>query len=114
MKIRNGFVSNSSYSSFCIYGTRLEVSLTDEEEKKDTEGDALDTKMENLRNTIDKHKILEYHEDWDNNCFYVGRSWSSIKDSETGRQFKTSVESALKELTGKEENCETIDEVIQC
>lgn len=29
MKIRNGFVSNSSASSFCIYGVALEASLQD-------------------------------------------------------------------------------------
>jgi len=28
-------------------------------------------------------------------CGYVGRSWSSVKDDETGAQFRKSIEDAL-------------------
>ena len=114
MKMRNGFVSNSSSSSFCIYGAEVTVTLTEEEETADKDGDALDTKMEELRNKIDKMKTLEYHEDFDNNSFYIGRSWSSIGDNETGKQFKDNVAKKIKELTGKDELCDTIEETIAC
>ena len=35
---------------------------------------------------------------------YLGKSWSSIGEDETGRQFKAAVEAAVKELIGEAEN----------
>ena len=87
MKIRNGFVSNSSSSSFCIYGTSVDIDGNIEEMIENTG--------------------LEIHNYYD--TIYVGRSWSSIKDDETGAQFKESVNKALKNL-GIDAKCGTCEE----
>jgi len=89
MKMRKGFVSNSSSTSFCIYGTTVK----DELEAKLPEG-------------------LNYYYGDPNNegAIYIGKYWSDIGDDETGRQFKESVEKALEELLGKKVECGTIDE----
>ena len=90
MKIRNGFVSNSSSTSFCIYGAKVEAEL----DKKLPEG-------------------LHYHygdPNYEPQAIYIGREWSSIGDQETGFQFKQSVEHALEALTGSSHPCSTIEE----
>ena len=117
MKIRNGFVSNSSSSSFCIYGASIDVSLTKAEEDAVKDGDtdeAMEKKMDAFREKLDKSKHLEYHEDYDNDAFYVGRNWSTIGDDETGRQFKESVKKEIEEIVGEPVSCDTIEETISC
>jgi hypothetical protein len=54
-----------------------------------------------------------YGDDYDN--FYIGRTYSTLKDDETGKQFRESVETKLKELLagaglGKEVKCEHMEE----
>jgi len=71
MKIRLGFVSNSSTSSFCIYGTSIE-NLIDEE-----------------GNTIDELS----NPNIDTWCppggeIHIGRSLTEIKDDQTFKEFK--------------------------
>ena len=41
---------------------------------------------------------------------YIGRYWSSVKDDETGKQFKDSIKAKITELTGEESNCSTYEE----
>jgi len=150
MKVRNGFVSNSSSSSFCIYGVCLDEQVFEGDEAieafqklcaHDKEAyvariqgwlDKAKQKLEefpdreylkkqarfyeallNIENATeeDKEAISYYAEEqeyfWDvfgleyhcmylyERCGYVGRSWSSVKDDETGAQFRKSVEDAL-------------------
>ncbi len=78
MKIRLGFVSNSSTTSFLIYG----IELTSEELEKLTE---------------DLPELLEKEYSYDEDG-YLGRSWDTVKDDETGKQFKESVEKEVKKL----------------
>ena len=109
MKIRNGFVSNSSSSSFCIYGVCVDVSdfeesekfinylkedcdknledFEDEDEYKDyLWADPLDALYCYLE-SID----LDAHFD-DNGYIYVGTEWCDIRDDQTGAEFKKEVE----------------------
>ena len=97
MKVRHGFVSNSSSSSFCIYGFAVESS---------------------------KYELLEKIEDWlkyksiegwavraggnDSDYIYVGKKWSSIEDDQTGAQFKREIEevSALMQSELKLSECD--------
>jgi len=102
MKKRNGFVSNSSSSSFLIYGIVIEPSellnaldISKEEFEDKHSGstyDLLDTIMEDVDG-------FEWHDPWDDGCF-IGASWSSVKDDETGAEFKTRVEKTLREKFG--------------
>lgn len=78
MKIRNGFVSNSSSSSFCIYGVYV------------------DSMSKELRENCSKQNL--YVTSGDPNYdegYYIGREYSSIKDDETGKQFKDDVKERL-------------------
>ncbi len=87
MKVRTGFVSNSSSSSFCIYGAyfdsleEMAEALGLDEVPKNT-WDA-DTKGLSIWDISDYASSPE---------IFVGRQWSSIRDDETGAEFKRSVE----------------------
>ena len=88
MKIRNGFVSNSSTTSFCIYGVESDRSF-DEDDKH----------WEEMRELG-----IESYMEPDSDIHYAGISFTKIKDDETGKQFKDRVEKTLKEYFGKEIN----------
>lgn len=106
MKIRTGFVSNSSSSSFLIYGVSFEKS----ELLK-----ILSAKLNKPADEIDIHEDFEkltgyyvYHPcDGD---YYMGRSWSSIQNDETGKQFKDSIEKDFKEIFGDGVKVQTLEE----
>lgn len=108
MKIRNGFVSNSSSSSFHIYGVSLDTSEFEKliVEKglisaEDLEEDGVN---EFLWGTGVPGLNGECVCSWGNT--YLGRRYSGIKDDETGKEFKESAEKALKEFLGKDVKCE--------
>ena len=94
MKIRTGFVSNSSSSSFCIYGVYLdakEMALLSED-RYELNAD--------IRAKLDAAGFTKvnldvpggYQNETDG---YIGRDFTSIGDDETGRQFRESVEKAV-------------------
>lgn len=99
MKIRAGFVSNSSSSSFCIYGAYIRDSERNAiAEKAGVEHEELDL-CEVIEEYLSKNKInCEVHSAPYDSSVYVGRSWDSIKDNETGGDFKKSVEESLKDI----------------
>lgn len=150
MKTRQGFVSNSSTSSFCIYGTALrldnDISIIETLQKikkedktfyekciKNYHGDEdikdellnIDQltskqteKLEKVDLQRDNYDVIEtlaeifefelFSPGYDNEC-YFGKSWSKIKDDETGKQFKDYVNQMVKSLFNKND-CETIEE----
>lgn len=96
MKIRAGFVSNSSASSFCIYGAPL------------SEDDFTDPKVyERLVNEIDDSKI-EVHWCYDEKFF--GKSYYNMRKDQTRREFEKEVQETLDRLTGKHVECSLCEE----
>ena len=100
MKIRSGFVSNSSSSSFCVYGSYIAESV-----------------FEAVYDDANKIKILEQFdidEHGNPDCYedttMVGRRFTSIKDDETGGEFKKKTSEAMKKLFGEDTECSTCKE----
>lgn len=99
MKVRTGFVSNSSSSSFLIYGvasTRSEfielVGLEpDSDEAVALEDDIYGWCEENLPS-------LTHESPYDSGMHFVGLSWDAVGDDETGKQFKNRVFKELKKV----------------
>lgn len=137
MKIRQGFVSNSSSSSFCIYGicteeSKIEAALI---AKGATEDDLADGVSEYLyewsysykkrEGTLTAEDIAEnekkffkaedgfeshnpYYDCGGN--IYLGVDWSTIGDDETGSQFRARIEAKFKDLFGEDTKCSTLEE----
>lgn len=113
MKVRNGFVSNSSSTSFCIYGTQMDVSKVREYLRKpDLFTEINSEEIEDDYTLLDvicnkNSKVLDYITDNSGNV-YLGRSYFTLKDTETGGEFKKATKEEFKRLFEKEFNLEMI------
>lgn len=88
MKVRFGFVSNSSSSSFCVYGTYIDENVYYE-------------KYEEFKDIMNENYIETHGNPYDyDNTTMVGRAYSTLKDDETGGEFKRKTEEAMKKIFG--------------
>jgi len=127
MKIRQGFVSNSSSCSFLIYGIYIEESKMIEQFKKNqlkkaSPGERAKTLLLNKDEDLEDLDGYDFLNtimkdakgfSWDTleGCdWFVGKSWDLVDDNETGKQFKESVEKTLKDLFGDDIKCSTHNE----
>ena len=108
MKIRQGFVSNSSSSSFHMYGTEIDDTEFEKMiiEKGLTTAELLEADgiseflwVAGIPGLQGEHIL-----DWGN--VYLGRCYAGIGDDETGKEFKESTKKALEEFLGKDVKCE--------
>lgn len=101
MKIRQGFVSNSSSSSFLIYGVAFDSSSElmkalgidpESDEAAEVEDDTYGFLEEKLSGG------LSIESPYDSGYHYVGISWDEVQDDETGKEFKDRVYKALNKI----------------
>lgn len=115
MKVRTGFVSNSSSTSFAIYGVCID---------EDTFEKLLKTKGIEVKEDFDCLFELDKYVEWeesmpmldiirDSECeaVYIGRWLSDIGDNETGGEFRKSVEEAIKKELGISQCSNYIEEI---
>ncbi|MCK9596308.1 hypothetical protein M0R19_03950 [Candidatus Pacearchaeota archaeon] len=95
MKVRKGFVSNSSTTSFCIYGIYApfdEMFLTNKEDEYDEEDE-----VERIYDICDEHGI-SFERTPNDNYYYVGLDIRKMKKEETLKEFQDKTQKLLKEL----------------
>jgi regulator of sigma D len=103
MKIRQGFVSNSSSSSFCIYGRIIDKTqaetILDKIKFDYSNYSHLEEALQNIDNRWDAYDRCEIER------YTVGIALSSMEDDETLGQLKKEVENKFNELLGDGEPC---------
>lgn len=114
---RYGFVANSSSSSFLIYG----IYITEKEAKEAVEKSVHPSIVE-MREKYGLNEPVETLDaipglftsvgdyDMGQDGLYIGASWDSVQDDETGAEFKARVERLIKEALGEKFSCGTIEE----
>jgi hypothetical protein len=110
MKIRNGFVSNSSSTSFAIYG----VYLSSEELQKFINGGSEEEFLddESLYEICDKLNGEGLSAYAGEDYAYVGLNLTTIGDNETGGEFKKRAQKLIEEKLGQKLTCSMIEETI--
>lgn len=131
MKLRIGFVSNSSSSSFCVYGASvddfdLNNEVLDRLEKSFGENKELIKVIARCKEAIkadedcdlsdylyDIMEALQISYMFSDSTLLVGRGYATLKDDETGRQFRDSITEKLRLILGDPKlKCGYINEVI--
>jgi len=102
MKMRNGFVSNSSSTSFCIFGLYIED--TEFKELRKLLGLDKNCDMYDIGNEFENRFEFSAYYIPDGYGFYVGRELEDIKDNQTMGEFKESIKKTFSDLYGKDCN----------
>lgn len=102
MKIRNGFVSNSSSTSFALYGAYI----SDEEVEAAGEKRGLD--IDDMCNCEILEALLEdtgLSYATPNGDYLVGVDFEDMRDDETKAQFRERIQNTLQEIFGQPISC---------
>lgn len=99
MKVSTGFISNSSSSSFLIFG----YTFSEDESKEISEKIGCEDDVEEIAEKLGLDSIYGQEDE------YVGLSWDCIGDDETGRQFKDRIENAIRKYLPNAK-CHTFEE----
>jgi hypothetical protein len=96
MKVRKGFVSNSSSCSFLLYGT-----YTDDKD--------LIEKAEKFNSKLTSKGIETYSMDFSDGL-YIGKSPDKMRDDQTMSDFKKEVAQTIDEILGAPQNYSFLEE----
>lgn len=114
MKVRSGFVSNSSSSSFLIYGCGVKTDIIKQiASKLNKDVDDLDDDYffndlhEDLYKLFKNNKHIRIYSCCDGEMMYIGKSWDQVGDNETGKQFKQTVQNEINSVLGVDVKCRT-------
>lgn len=94
MKIRQGFVSNSSSSSFCVFGKTLELDGFNKICKKLKLKEYSDDEVhycDGFFSEFEKKTGLKCKYGFESEKFYIGRDYGTLNGKETGEEFRKSV-----------------------
>ena len=112
MKKRAGFVSNSSSTSFCIFGVHLPESdfleflgIEDEFEYDD---------VEHAIYKIEKDSPLSIYSSYEDYYGYIGCGVGSLRDDETYGEFKIRVEAEIAKVGLKDKELSWHEDTIYC
>ncbi len=115
MKIRRGFVSNSSSCSFCIYGVSIEPQKLCEKliengiELTETDKEDICDWFEDKSNKLTENLKIQYGPEYGEGDLYIGKEWANISDDQTGAEFKKEIEEKIEKLIGKDTKCFTLE-----
>lgn len=103
MKIRTGFVSNSSSSSFCLFGVTMQTNdLTNNKQLKKYFDEDNDERYDILEEHIGKNGLYVVT-DQENECVHIGGDYSNMNDNQTYGEFKKTVKDRLVKIGINEE-----------
>ena len=93
MKIRTGFVSNSSSTSFCIVGYYTPLSSSSDEDKID------DIQQDLEAAGVD---VIHLPDSYETEPVYIGLNITDMNDDETLKQFKDRAEKLIRDILGED------------
>ena len=104
MKVRLGFVSNSSTTSFCIYG------FSDDQDTIKEKLEKMGHEVGDLYDFVESQDGLEIHvEPWGDYA-YIGADFGAIPDDVTVGDWKKEKEAQIQKVFGEDVSCSVIEE----
>lgn len=110
MKIRQGFVSNSSSSSFLAYGSW--VDKNDFLKFLNEESEADEDEIDDLGEVAEEMGLDSWYVEGDG--WFVGRSLSEIGEDQTLRQFKKEIDDIFEKHLGEKLDCAVVSVEYPC